>query len=136
MGDAFQGGGGAVLAVAAQRGFAFRSSRGGWQMVGNAQHGRQYLLTAVFFEASIVARVCLESRAAVILPEVRSNRPFIVPVWYAPANNTGVIEVTGTTAHTATLVNPPAPSDFTSTIAGSRHYSTGTNRGTTARTVF
>ena len=69
-------------------------------------------------------------------PKLEVIAPFIVPVWYAPANNTGVIEVTGTTAHTATLVNPPAPSDFTSTIAGSRHYSTGTNRGTTARTVF
>ena len=30
----------------------------------------------------------------------------IVPVWYAPANNSGTILETGTTPHAGTLVNP------------------------------
>ena len=36
--------------------------------------------------------------------------------------NTGTIAATGTTTHTAA----PVPSDFAGTIAGIRHYSTGT----------
>ena len=53
---------------------------------------------------------------------------------YAPANNTGTAEATGTTPHTGTLVNPICVERFhrhshTLYVAGSRHSTTaGTTR--------
>ena len=57
----------------------------------------------------------------------------VVPLWcrYVPVETSGTIKATGTTPHTATLVNlmQYVPSDFTGTIACNRHYSTGAIEG-------
>ena len=41
----------------------------------------------------------------------------------------GTVAAVGTTSHTATTLFPSVPSDFTGTIEGNRHYSTGTTEG-------